>query len=118
MRQPPATTARDHTTCAEYLALSVPAQTLRGNLTDWGRYIRPGTVVVSLIKGIETETGLRMSQVIHEVTGTRTPRSPTSPARHPPHPTPPAGCTRRRARGADNDHAATGTDRTPESPKG
>ncbi|MEU4090125.1 NAD(P)H-dependent glycerol-3-phosphate dehydrogenase [Streptomyces aureus] len=54
---------------AEYLVLSVPAQTLRDNLTDWGPYIRPGTVVVSLMKGIERDTGLRMSEVIHEVTG-------------------------------------------------
>ncbi|MFF2993170.1 NAD(P)H-dependent glycerol-3-phosphate dehydrogenase [Streptomyces sp. NPDC057950] len=54
---------------AQYLVLSVPAQTLRDNLTHWARYIRPDTLVVSLMKGIETDTGLRMSEVIHEVTG-------------------------------------------------
>lgn len=70
---PPGVQATANTTFAlsgaEYLVLSVPAQTLRDNLADWGPYIRPGTVVVSLIKGIETDTGLRMSQVIHEVWG-------------------------------------------------
>ncbi|MFF8534484.1 NAD(P)H-dependent glycerol-3-phosphate dehydrogenase [Streptomyces sp. SAS_267] len=54
---------------AAYVVLSVPAQTLRANLTAWGPYIRPDTVVVSLMKGIETHSGMRMSQVINQVTG-------------------------------------------------
>ncbi|MFF3412753.1 NAD(P)H-dependent glycerol-3-phosphate dehydrogenase [Streptomyces sp. NPDC002742] len=70
---PPRLQATKNTTFAlsgaAYVVLSIPAQTLRDNLAAWGRYIRPGTVVVSLMKGIETDTGLRMSEVIHEVTG-------------------------------------------------
>lgn len=70
---PPGVQATTNTTFAlsgaEYLVLSVPAQTLRDNLADWGPYIRPGTLVVSLIKGIETDTGLRMTEVIHEMWG-------------------------------------------------
>lgn len=72
-RLPPGVQATTNTTFAlsgaQYLLLSVPAQTLRANLNDWGPYIRPGTRVVSLINGIETDTGLRMSQVIHETWG-------------------------------------------------
>ncbi|MGW3984906.1 NAD(P)H-dependent glycerol-3-phosphate dehydrogenase [Streptomyces mirabilis] len=54
---------------AAYVVLSIPAQTLRENLAAWAPYIRPDTVVVSLMKGIETYSGLRMSEVIHQVTG-------------------------------------------------
>ncbi|MFI1889087.1 NAD(P)H-dependent glycerol-3-phosphate dehydrogenase [Streptomyces jumonjinensis] len=54
---------------ADHLVVSIPAQTLRDNLTAWAPLINPRTVVVSLMKGIETHTGLRMSEVITEVTG-------------------------------------------------
>ncbi|WP_406278629.1 NAD(P)-dependent glycerol-3-phosphate dehydrogenase [Streptomyces sp. NBC_00191] len=54
---------------ADYLVISIPAQSLRGNLARWAPLIEPHTVVVSLMKGIETDTGLRMSEVITEVTG-------------------------------------------------
>jgi len=54
---------------AEYVVVSIPAQSLRGNLAQWAPLIEPHTVVVSLMKGIETHTGLRMSEVIAEVTG-------------------------------------------------
>jgi glycerol-3-phosphate dehydrogenase (NAD(P)+) len=54
---------------ADYLALSIPAQTLRTNLAAWATHIGPDTVVVSLMKGIEATTRLRASQVITEVTG-------------------------------------------------
>ncbi|MFE4423035.1 NAD(P)H-dependent glycerol-3-phosphate dehydrogenase [Streptomyces sp. NPDC056817] len=54
---------------ADYLVLSIPAQTLRANLAAWAPYIGPDTVVVSLMKGIERDTGLRASQVIAEVAG-------------------------------------------------
>lgn len=54
---------------ADYLVVSIPAQTLRANLTDWAPLIGGRTVVVSLMKGIETRSGLRMSEVITEVTG-------------------------------------------------
>ncbi|MET7944391.1 NAD(P)H-dependent glycerol-3-phosphate dehydrogenase [Streptomyces sp. NPDC005302] len=54
---------------AAYVVLSIPAQTLRENLAAWAPYIGPEAVVVSLMKGIETHSGLRMSEVIGEVTG-------------------------------------------------
>lgn len=59
---------------ADYLVVSIPAQSLRANLTAWAPVIDERTVVVSLMKGIETDTGLRMSQVITEVTGVPTGR--------------------------------------------
>lgn len=54
---------------AEVVVLAVPSQQLRGNLTSWGEAIGPDAVLVSLMKGIELGTHLRMSEVIAEVTG-------------------------------------------------
>ncbi|MEU6277071.1 NAD(P)H-dependent glycerol-3-phosphate dehydrogenase [Streptomyces populi] len=54
---------------ARYAVLSIPAQTLRANLAAWAPHIAQDAVVLSLMKGIETHSGLRMSQVIHQVTG-------------------------------------------------
>jgi len=54
---------------ADYLVVSIPAQTLRGNLARWAPLLGERTVIVSLMKGIESDTGLRMSEVITEVTG-------------------------------------------------
>jgi glycerol-3-phosphate dehydrogenase (NAD(P)+) len=49
---------------AEFVVLAVPSQTLRGNLKEW---TLPGeAIIVSLAKGIELGTGLRMSEVIAE----------------------------------------------------
>ena len=56
----PARAARD----ADVVVLAVPSQTLRDNLAEWGRHIPDGALVVSLMKGIELGTGLRMSEVI------------------------------------------------------
>lgn len=56
---------------ADFLVVSIPAQSLRGNLARWAPFIEAHSVVVSLMKGIETDTGLRMSEVITEVTGVR-----------------------------------------------
>ncbi|MFF3160094.1 NAD(P)H-dependent glycerol-3-phosphate dehydrogenase [Streptomyces sp. NPDC057910] len=53
---------------ADFMVVSIPAQTLRANLAQWSPLIEPQTVVVSLMKGIETHSGLRMSEVITEVT--------------------------------------------------
>jgi glycerol-3-phosphate dehydrogenase (NAD(P)+) len=47
---------------AEFVVLAVPSQSLRDNLAGWP--LPAGAVVVSLAKGIELGTGLRMSQVI------------------------------------------------------
>jgi glycerol-3-phosphate dehydrogenase (NAD(P)+) len=51
---------------ADLAVLAVPSQTLRANLADWVPYLQSGTTLVSLIKGIELGTTLRMSQVIME----------------------------------------------------
>jgi glycerol-3-phosphate dehydrogenase (NAD(P)+) len=54
---------------AELVFLSVPSQSLRGNLTEWGPLIPKDAILVSLMKGVEKDTGLRMSEVIQEATG-------------------------------------------------
>ncbi|GAB2799761.1 NAD(P)H-dependent glycerol-3-phosphate dehydrogenase [Streptomyces daliensis] len=52
---------------AEFTVLAVPSQTLRGNLEKWRPVLRPDTVLVSLMKGVELGTAKRMSEVIGEV---------------------------------------------------
>ncbi|MGN2636771.1 NAD(P)H-dependent glycerol-3-phosphate dehydrogenase [Nocardia takedensis] len=59
---------------ANIVVLAVPSQSLRGNLEHWKGAIAAATThhdasLLSLAKGIETGTLLRMSQVIGEVTG-------------------------------------------------
>ncbi|MFG1720624.1 NAD(P)H-dependent glycerol-3-phosphate dehydrogenase [Micromonospora chalcea] len=54
---------------AEVVVLSVPSQTLRGNLADWTPYLAPDATLVSLMKGIELGTTKRMSQVVTETAG-------------------------------------------------
>ncbi|MCP2333971.1 NAD(P)H-dependent glycerol-3-phosphate dehydrogenase [Actinoalloteichus caeruleus] len=54
---------------ADFLVLSIPAQTLKPNLAAWAPHIEEHTVIVSLMKGIEQGSHLRASQIITEVTG-------------------------------------------------
>lgn len=54
---------------AEQVYISVPSQSLRTNLEAWGNLIPKDAIVVSLMKGVEKDTGLRMSEVIAEVAG-------------------------------------------------
>jgi glycerol-3-phosphate dehydrogenase (NAD(P)+) len=54
---------------ADYLVLSIPAQSLRAGLTAWAPHIPARTMIVSLMKGIELGTGLRASQVIAQAAG-------------------------------------------------
>ncbi len=54
---------------ADFLVLTVPAQSLREILARLAPMIGPQTVLVSLMKGIELGTCMRMSEVIAEVTG-------------------------------------------------
>jgi glycerol-3-phosphate dehydrogenase (NAD(P)+) len=49
--------------------LGVPAQTLRTNLEGWRDLLADGATLVSLAKGIELDSLMRMSQVIIQVTG-------------------------------------------------
>jgi glycerol-3-phosphate dehydrogenase (NAD(P)+) len=51
---------------AEQVYLAVPAQSLRANLAEWGSEIPKNAVLVSLMKGVEKESGLRMSEVIEQ----------------------------------------------------
>ncbi|MGH3264122.1 MAG: 2-dehydropantoate 2-reductase N-terminal domain-containing protein, partial [Trebonia sp.] len=48
---------------ADLVVLSVPAQTLRENLTAWAPLIPGGALLVSLMKGIELGSHKRMSEV-------------------------------------------------------
>ncbi len=54
---------------AQIVVLAVPSQTLRNNLSNWRSFIPKDATLVSLAKGIEKQTFLRMSEVIAEVTG-------------------------------------------------
>jgi glycerol-3-phosphate dehydrogenase (NAD(P)+) len=51
-------------TGADFVVLAVPSQSLRSNLSRW--LIPENAIVVSLAKGIELGSGLRMSEVIAE----------------------------------------------------
>ncbi|MGC5584066.1 NAD(P)H-dependent glycerol-3-phosphate dehydrogenase [Ornithinimicrobium sp. W1679] len=65
---PPAVTATTEPSEAaqgvDVVVLAVPSQSLRENLTRWSGVIPADALVVSLMKGIERGTGLRMSEVI------------------------------------------------------
>ena len=49
---------------AEQVFVSIPSQTLRSNLDGIAPHLDPSTIVVSLMKGVEKGTGLRMSEVL------------------------------------------------------
>jgi glycerol-3-phosphate dehydrogenase (NAD(P)+) len=51
---------------AEQVYLCVPSQTLRENLVQLAPLLREDQIVISLMKGVERKTGLRMSEVIAE----------------------------------------------------
>ena len=54
---------------ADQVYLAVPSQTLRANLQEWGSLLPKHAILVSLMKGVEKDTGLRMSEVIADVIG-------------------------------------------------
>jgi len=54
---------------ASTVLLGVPAQTMRANLERWAPLLADGATLVSVAKGIELGTLMRMSQVIVSVTG-------------------------------------------------
>ena len=63
-----ATTNADQAlTDADLVVLAMPAQTLRGNLSNWSASIPSEAVLVSLMKGVELGTAERMTEVIAEV---------------------------------------------------
>lgn len=51
---------------ARLVFLAVPSQTLRQNLGDIEPYLDPSSVLVSLVKGVERTTTMRMSEVIQD----------------------------------------------------
>lgn len=53
---------------ADYAVLVVPSQTLRENLAAWSPSLGPETVLVSLMKGVELGSAMRMSEVIEDAT--------------------------------------------------
>ena len=54
---------------ADEVVLAVPSQSLRGNLEQWVKLVDEGAGVISLAKGIETGSLMRVSEVVAEVTG-------------------------------------------------
>lgn len=54
---------------AQAVVLALPAQKLRENLQHWRPHLPEGVTLVSLAKGVERGTLMRMSEVIGEVTG-------------------------------------------------
>jgi glycerol-3-phosphate dehydrogenase (NAD(P)+) len=59
---------------ADLVVFGVPAQSLRTNLAEWAPLIPAGALLVSLLKGIELGTQMRMSEVIIEMLGVDTAR--------------------------------------------
>ncbi len=53
---------------ADLVVLAVPSQSLRQNLSGWRALIPARAVLVSLMKGVEVGSTLRMSEVVREVT--------------------------------------------------
>ena len=54
---------------AEQVYIAVPSQSLRSSLGDWSAHLPKDAILVSLMKGVEKDSGLRMSEVIEAVTG-------------------------------------------------
>ncbi len=52
---------------AQHIFISVPSQRLRENLIALEQYVPPTATIVSLMKGVEQATFMRMSQVIADV---------------------------------------------------
>jgi glycerol-3-phosphate dehydrogenase (NAD(P)+) len=63
-----ATSSMEEAVCtADVLVMGVPSHGFRDTLVDVSACIRPWVPIVSLTKGLEQGTRLRMSQVVHEV---------------------------------------------------
>lgn len=55
------------TQSADLLVVAIPAQQFRAVLTDAEAFLQPGISIVSLSKGLEIETGSRMTEIIEQV---------------------------------------------------
>jgi glycerol-3-phosphate dehydrogenase (NAD(P)+) len=51
---------------ADLLVVGVPSQAFRSTLRDVAPHVRPWIPVVSLTKGLELDTGKRMTQIVHD----------------------------------------------------
>lgn len=63
------TDAAEAASDADFTVLTIPSQTLRDNLAGWKSLLAPDTVLVSLMKGVELGSAMRMSEVIEDVSG-------------------------------------------------
>lgn len=54
---------------ADLVVLAIPAQVLRAQLSAVAEHLEPTAVLVSLAKGLEQGTGLRMTEVVAQVLG-------------------------------------------------
>lgn len=54
---------------ASQVYISVPSQSLRVNLEEWGALFPKDAIIVSLMKGVEKDSGLRMTELIEKVAG-------------------------------------------------
>jgi glycerol-3-phosphate dehydrogenase (NAD(P)+) len=61
--------AASATADAELVAFAIPSQTLRENLEQWAGQLPRDATLVSLMKGVELGTTMRMSEVIAELAG-------------------------------------------------
>jgi glycerol-3-phosphate dehydrogenase (NAD(P)+) len=61
--------AEEALAAATIVVFAVPSQTMRDNLTAWTPLLPSDSTLVSISKGVETGTHLRMSEVIAEITG-------------------------------------------------
>ncbi len=61
--------AEEALAAAAVVVFAVPSQTMRDNLTAWTPLLPADSTLVSISKGVETGTHLRMSEVIAEITG-------------------------------------------------
>ena len=52
---------------ADLVVMAVPAKAMRASMTQLVGVVRPWVPIISLAKGFEQETGLRMTQVIEEI---------------------------------------------------
>jgi glycerol-3-phosphate dehydrogenase (NAD(P)+) len=61
---------REATRAAELVILAAPSHATRGVLESLRACVEPGMVFVSATKGVEVETGMRISEVVADVLGT------------------------------------------------
>jgi glycerol-3-phosphate dehydrogenase (NAD(P)+) len=54
---------------AKQVYIAIPSQSLRESLAAWKHLIDSDATLISLMKGLEQDTGLRMSEVISQVVG-------------------------------------------------